>query len=160
MKPIVSAIVAQSENRAIGRDNKLLWHISEDLKYFRRMTTGKPVIMGRKTYESIGKPLPNRLNIVVSRNGFKADGVESAASVAEAIEIAKKSNPPEIMIIGGAQIYEQAMNLCDRLYVTQVHANIEGDAFFPQIDQKIWRETSAEQHEGDPAYTFKIFDHS
>ena len=148
---IVSAIAAMSENRAIGRGNALPWHIPEDLKYFKRMTMGKPVIMGRKTFESINsKPLPKRLNIVISRSRLLADGIIWMSNVADAIKLAKKeaqaTGQNEIMIVGGAQIYREAMPMTDRLYLTVIHRTIEGDAYFPDFDQNEWRETARENH--------------
>ncbi|HEY8191130.1 MAG TPA: dihydrofolate reductase [Alphaproteobacteria bacterium] len=148
---IVSAIAAMSENRAIGREGALPWHIPEDLKYFKRMTLGKPVIMGRKTFESIGsKPLPKRLNIVISRSRLLADGIGWAATVEDAIKLAKKeaqaTGQNEIMIVGGAQIYREAMPLTDRLYLTVIHRTVEGDAYFPDFDQSEWRETARDNH--------------
>lgn len=140
-------IVAISDNNAIGKDNALLWHISEDLKFFKRTTMGCPVIMGRKTFESIGRPLPKRLNIVVSR-GFQApEGVVSVCSLEEAYKAARMSqascegNPSRCFIIGGGQIYSQAMPHMDRLIVTHVHTIIEdADTFFPPIDPAEWKE--------------------
>ena len=128
-------IVAIADNNAIGKDNALLWHISEDLKFFKRTTSGSPVIMGRKTFESIGRPLPKRTNIVVSR-GFEApEGVVVVPSLEEAYKAADS----RCFIIGGGQIYAQAMQDADRLIVTHVHTAIEdADTFFPQIDPSVW----------------------
>jgi dihydrofolate reductase len=147
----VSAIAAMSENRVIGRDGALPWHIPEDLKYFKRMTLGKPVIMGRKTFESIGsKPLPKRPNIVISRSRLRAEGIVWAATVADALTLAKKeaqaTGQDEVMIVGGAQIYREAMPMTDRLYLTVIHRTIEGDAYFPDFDQSEWREIARENH--------------
>lgn len=150
-----------SENRVIGRQGGLPWHIPEDLKYFKRMTLGKPVIMGRKTFESIGsKPLPKRLNIIISRGRLLAEGVAWAATIADAVRMAKeeaiKSGQKEIMICGGGQIYADAMPFTDRLYLTLIHQNIvNGDAFFPEIDESAWRETARENHDG---YSFITMD--
>ena len=153
------AIVAQSENRVIGRGNKMPWHIPEDFRHFKSVTMGKPVIMGRKTFESIGKPLPGRGNIVVSRS-FSAEGVEVRSSLEEALalakEIAGRDGVDEIMIIGGGQIYEQALPITDRVYLTEVHQVIaDGDAFFPALNKNEWRETTRADHEG---YSFITLD--
>lgn len=153
---IVSAIAAMSENRAIGRAGALPWHIPEDLKYFKRMTLGKPVIMGRKTFDSIGgRPLPKRPNIVISRSRLLADGIVWAATVTDAVRLAKETaratGQGEIMIVGGAQIYREAMPLTDRLYLTVIHRTVEGDAYFPDFDQNEWRETARENY---PEFSF------
>ena len=133
-------IVAISDNNAIGRDNALLWHISEDLKFFRRTTSGHPVIMGRKTFESIGRPLPKRTNIVVSRGSEAPEGTLLASSLEEAFNLAEGQVPVRCFVIGGGQIYSQALELADRLVVTHVHTVIENaDTFFPEIDSQVWR---------------------
>ncbi len=153
---IISMIAAiGEENRVLGKDNKLLWSIPEDMKFFREMTRGHPVIMGRKTFESMGKPLPNRTNIVVTRDEkFKAEGVVVANSIEQALVIARSEatkqssvssgiasdpassrNDEEIFIIGGGQIYTQGIKLADRLYLTIVQGNYEGDAFFPDYSE-------------------------
>lgn len=158
---IVCAIAAMSENRVIGRGGELPWHIPEDLKHFKKLTLGKPVIMGRKTFESIGgKPLPKRLNIVVSRSNLLAGGIVRAATVEDAIALARKeaqaSGQNEIMIVGGGQIYAEAMPFTDRLYLTLIHQNIvNGDAFFPALDESAWRETARENRDG---YSFITMD--
>lgn len=135
-----SIIVAIAENNAIGRNNELLWHISEDLKFFKKQTLGCPVIMGRKTFESIGRPLPKRLNIVVSGRGYEApDGVVVADSLDKAFELAEAEDSQKCFVIGGGQIYAQAMDMVDELVVTHVHTIIEdADTFFPEIDPKKW----------------------
>lgn len=146
-------IVAISDNNAIGRDNALLWHISEDLKFFRRTTVGCPVIMGRKTYESIGRPLPKRTNIVVSRGSEAPDGTLLAHSLEEAFALAETAaeSAERCFVIGGGQIYAQALQLADRLIVTHVHTMIDGaDTFFPQIDPLVWREESRSEIMTDP----------
>jgi dihydrofolate reductase len=142
-------IVAQSSNRVIGRDNKLPWYLPGDLKYFKQATMGKPIIMGRKTFESIGKPLPGRLNIVISRDAsFTAQGIKVVMSLPEAIELAESQalidGVDEAMIIGGAQIYALALPEVERLYITQVHADIEGDAYFPEFNRSQWTELGRE----------------
>ncbi|PIR97742.1 MAG: hypothetical protein COT89_03130 [Candidatus Colwellbacteria bacterium CG10_big_fil_rev_8_21_14_0_10_42_22] len=129
----VSIIAAISkEKRALGKDNQLLWNISEDLKRFKRITLGHPIIMGRKTYESIGRPLPGRTNIVVSKNkGFKAEGCLIFGSLEEAIDEAKRLDIDEIFIIGGGEIYKQTLPLADKLYLTLVEDEMEADTYFP-----------------------------
>ncbi len=139
-------IVAVADNNAIGRDNALLWHISDDMKFFRRQTVGCPVIMGRKTFESIGRPLPKRVNIVISRGYSTADEVAVVGSLKEAYEVAEATNLERCYVIGGGQIYAQAMEDADRLVVTHVHTVIEdADTFFPPIDPSVW--TVAERSE-------------
>ena len=131
-KPIVSIIAALSENNAIGKENKLLWHIPADLKRFKTITSGHPVIMGRKTYESIGRLLPNRLNIIVTRDpSFTVMGGVVTSSLDTGIERASKEDIDEVFIIGGGQIYSQGIKRADKLYLTLIHTNIEGDTFFP-----------------------------
>lgn len=146
----LALIWAMSRNRVIGRNNALPWHLSEDLKYFKRVTMGKPVIMGRKTWESIGRPLPGRTNIVITRNPDYAvpDGVRVVTSLDAAIDLAEKicliEGMDEAIVMGGAEIYAQALPKADRLYLTQVHADIHGDAFFPEIDLEQWQELGRE----------------
>ena len=160
-------IAALAENRVVGIDNRLPWHLPEDLKYFKRITTGKAIIMGRKTYESIGRPLPNRTNIVISRNSdFRAEGVKVVASLDAAINLATDVNASngvqEVMIIGGASIYEAALPEAERLYITHVHAEVEGDAYFPAVNFKLWSEVTREDHEASDnnpyGYSFVVYD--
>ena len=144
-------IVAIADNNAIGRDNALLWHISEDLKFFKRTTLGCPVIMGRKTFESIGRALPGRVNIVISRGFDTGEDVEVVSSLEEAFATAASTNLEKCFVMGGGQIYSQAMQFADRLIVTHVHAVIEGaDTFFPQIDPLVWKEDSRSEMMTDP----------
>lgn len=150
----VAIIVAQSTNRVIGIENTLPWHLPEDLKYFKSVTMGKPILMGRKTYESIGRPLPGRENIVITRQkDWQAEGVTAVHSLADAIErgvgAAEVARASEVMIIGGAEIYREAMALAETLYITEVNAEIEGDAHFPGISGADWREV--ERSETFPA---------
>jgi dihydrofolate reductase len=153
-------IVAMAQNRCIGLDNKMPWHIRDDLKRFKDLTMGHPVIMGRKTYESIlgylGKPLPGRTNIVISKNGFEnLHEVPVFSDLESAIAYGQKIAKSKVFIIGGAQIYSQAISLADILYLTQIHKPIEGDAFFPEIDQNNWTETAREDHlSHDPPFSF------
>ncbi len=151
-RPDVALIVAQASNRVIGRNNQLPWHLPADLRHFKRVTMGKPIIMGRKTFESIGRPLPGRLNIVISRQpGWAAPGVRSAGSLAQAIALAAAEAPLEIMVIGGAQVYAEALPLAARIYLTEVHHACAGDAWFPLLDAADWVEATREEHpaEGD-----------
>lgn len=140
-KPIISIIAAISENRAIGKSNKLLWHISKDMQRFKQLTLRHPVIMGRTTFASLGKLLPERLNIIVTRDkNYQADGCIIAHSLEEAIDIAKSSfakatKDKEIFIIGGGQIYEQGIKFADKLYLTIVKGNFEADTFFPDYSR-------------------------
>jgi dihydrofolate reductase len=164
-KPLVSLIVARSRNGVIGRDGALPWHLSADLKHFKRQTVGKPVVMGRKTFDSIGKPLPGRHNIVVTRNAdWKFAGVTVVPNIAEAIAAAGldlKIRAPEIMIIGGADIYAQCLQFADRLYLTDVQVEIAGDAFFPPLDETIWRETARVDYAAgaeQPAFSFRLLE--
>ena len=132
-------IVAIADNNAIGKDNELLWHISEDLKFFKRQTLGWPVIMGRKTFESIGRALPGRVNIVISRGFSTGEEVAVAGSLEEAFKIAESTNLEKCFVMGGGQIYSQALQKADRLVVTHVHTVIEdADTFFPPIDPEVW----------------------
>nr|WP_010131800.1 dihydrofolate reductase [Microbulbifer agarilyticus] len=145
-KTPIAMIVAMARNGAIGRENTLPWRISGDLQFFKRTTLGKPVVMGRKTFESIGRPLPGRQNIVITRNSaWAAEGVEVVSSLEAAIALAdtaaQQAGLAELMVIGGAEIYRQALPLAQRLYVTEVDAEVAGDAFFPDID-KTWKEVS------------------
>lgn len=152
-------IVAIADNNAIGRDNALLWHISEDLKFFKRTTTGCPVIMGRKTFESIGRPLPKRVNIVISRAYETADEVAVVGSLDAAYEVAEATNLERCYVIGGGQIYAQAMEHADRLVVTHVHTVIEdADTFFPPIDPSVWNvaERSEMYHDEESDFDFEF----
>lgn len=147
----LALVVAMANNRAIGKDNQLLWHLPEDLQYFKRITMGKPMIMGRKTFESIGRPLPGRLNIVVTRQtDWQHAGTVVAHSIEEAQRIAQGQaeidQANEIMLIGGAELYASAIKFSDRIYLTRVDTEIQGDAFFPEIDEKVWKETHREEH--------------
>lgn len=146
---IVSLIVAVAENGVIGRDGKLPWHLSSDLKTFRRLTMGKPIIMGRRTYDSIGKPLDGRDNIVVTRDPFfEVPGVSACGSIGDALTLArvlaKTGGADEIMVIGGADIFAGTMPIAERIYFTRVHASPEGDRHFPTPDKNEWREVSRE----------------
>lgn len=154
---IVSVVVAIAENNAIGKDNQLLWHLPADLKHFKEITTGHTIIMGRKTYDSIGKPLPNRRNIVITRTqGLQIPGTEVKGNIEDALALCKGEE--EVFIIGGAELYRSTMNIIDRIYLTRVHEHYAADAFFPEIDFSRWEETNVEKHLPDEknrvAYTF------
>jgi dihydrofolate reductase len=140
--PVLSLIVAVSDNGVIGREGGLPWRLPEDLKWFKARTMGKPIIMGRKTWESFPKrPLPGRTNIIVTRQAsYVAPDAVVAPSLDAALDLARRENPDEIMIIGGAQLYAQALGLVTRIYLTQVAITVEGDAFFPAFDRSAWRE--------------------
>jgi dihydrofolate reductase len=157
----LAVIVAQSENRVIGCENRLPWRLPEDLRYFKQVTMGKPIIMGRKTFESIGRPLPGRDNIVITRDpGWRAEGVTVVRSPAAALERLCQAEPAvkEAMVIGGAEIYRQMLPQAERLYLTQVHAQVEGDALFPELVQDEWCEVSREDHpaSGDNPYPYSF----
>ncbi|MEO8314770.1 MAG: dihydrofolate reductase [Pseudomonadota bacterium] len=141
------AVVAASDNDVIGRDNALPWHQPADLAYFKRVTMGKPILMGRKTWESIGKPLPGRRNIVLSRSGFAAPGADVVRTLDEACELA--ADAPEMMVIGGAMIFELAMPRMDHIHLTRVHCVIPGDVFLPKLKSDEWREVRREERPAD-----------
>ena len=160
-RPDIVLVVARADNRVIGKDGAMPWHLSEDLKRFKRITVGKPVIMGRKTFESIGKPLPGRHNIVLTRQpGWRAEGVPVVPNLAEAIAAAgldPRTRADAIMVVGGAEIYAQALPFATRIELTEIHAAPDGDTYFPQLDPARWRETFREAHpagETHPAYDF------
>lgn len=156
----VSLIAALSENNVIGKDNELPWHISADLRRFKELTTGHPIIMGRKTYESLPtKPLPNRTNIILSRDPeYDPPGAERHITMSSAFAKAKEMHE-EIFVIGGAEIYEQTLPLATRLYLTLVHQNVDGDAFFPSLPEGDFVEVAREEHaDHDPPFTFLTYD--
>ena len=163
----VSLIVALSQNHVIGRNNKLPWYLPNDLKYFKQVTMGLPIIMGRKTFESIGKPLPGRTNIVITRNPeWTAEGVRAVTSLDEALSLAESvaeiDGRDEVMVIGGDQIYRLVMPSVDRLYLTQVHAQVDGDAYFPEFDRDAWKEIGREDYESSETnpydYSFTVLE--
>ena len=155
----LTIVVATDSRRGIGIHNKLPWHLPEDLAFFKRITSGHPIIMGRKTFESIGRPLPNRRNIVITRNpGWKHEGVETAASLAEASAL---TGDTETFIIGGAQIYAEALPSTQRLIVTEIGKTFDCDAFFPQVDPAVWKEISRETHHSEANgfdYAFVVYE--
>lgn len=161
LKLMINIVVAKASNNVIGAKNNLIWHLPNDLKHFKNLTTGHPIIMGRKTFESLGRPLPNRTNIVVTRDlNWNADGIVKVNSLANALEEARKIND-EIDIIGGGNIYKQAMEFTDVLYVTEVHYEFDGDTYFPEIDLDEWEEVKREDFKKDEkhpyAYSFVTY---
>lgn len=158
---MISIIAAVSANNVIGTDGDLPWRLPADLARFKRLTMGKPIVMGRLTWDSIGRPLPGRQNIVLTRQTeFSADGCDIVASPAEALAVAGKAD--EVMVIGGGQIYDLFLSKASRLYVTRVHAEIDGDAYFPEIDDAMWMLSGTEAHAVDDenqfAFDFTIYD--
>jgi dihydrofolate reductase len=159
----ISLIAAMAKNRTIGQGGGMPWHLPEDLAYFKKTTLGKPVLMGRKTYSSIGRPLPGRLNIVITRDDtLSIDGVQVTTGLQAAIEIAQKQDVEEIMVIGGGQIYAEALELADRVYLTEIQADIDGDTVFPDLPKSQWREVSRENAKNEnldlPKLRFVILD--
>lgn len=151
---MINLIVAKASNNVIGAKNDLIWHLPNDLKHFKNLTSGHPIIMGRKTFESLGRPLPNRTNIVVTRDkDWQAENIEKEFSLEKAIESAKKINE-DIYIIGGGNIYKQAMEFADVLYITEVHHEFEGDTYFPEIDEEIWEEVARENFMKDEKHPY------
>lgn len=144
---IVSDVVAISENHVIGKDNKLLWYLPNDLKHFKEITTGQTIIMGRKTYESVGKPLPKRRNIIITRQNITIEGCEVVNSIEAALALC--AGEEEVFIVGGAEIYKLSLHLTDRIYLTVVHKQFDGDSFFPEINKQEWKEISREDHQPD-----------
>jgi dihydrofolate reductase len=154
---MTTIVVAMGEKNEIGADNKLLWHLPKDLKHFKDLTSGHPVIMGRKTYESIGKALPNRTNIVISRKkDWFQEGILIVGSIKEALKFAKKIDE-EVFIIGGGNIYEQTMEKADKLEVTLVKTELKADTYFPKIDPKVWKKTNEIFHEKDEKNEFDFY---
>jgi dihydrofolate reductase len=161
----IALIVAASQNHVIGLDNQLPWHLPEDLQYFKAVTMGKPILMGRKTYDSIGRPLPGRVNIVLTRDtNWTAQGVEVVnnldAAIAASEKACKAADVDELMIIGGEQIYRKFLPVANKLYLTKVEAEIEGDAYFPVIDSNQWRQVAEKIPEkvGNYSYRFVVLE--
>ena len=160
---ILSAIVATAKNNVIGKNNQIPWYLPADLKYFKRVTTGHHVIMGRKCYESIGRPLPNRTNIVITRDAFFiSSNCLIARNIKEALEIAFDNEEKEAFIIGGGEIYNQTQEFWDKLYITEVDLEVEGDVFFPSVDLQDWTLMDKQCHQKDDKnefdYCFKVYD--
>ncbi len=149
-KPVLSAIAATAAGRVIGKDNKMPWHLPADLKHFKNLTSGHPVLMGRRTYESIGKPLPNRTNIIMTRDiNYSAPDCIIVNSVETAVSMANELDMDEIFVIGGAEVYRQLLPQIQRVYLTEIHHHFDGDAFFPELHAKEWKEVSREPHQAD-----------
>ena len=147
-KPLISLIVAMANNRVIGKDNQMPWHLPADLRHFKAVTLGKPIIMGRKTYESIGRPLPGRKNIVISRNAdYRLEGCETACSLEEALDLV--NDVEEVMIIGGGFLYAQTLPQADRLYLTFIDLDVDGDTWFPEFEHLSLKEVKREKHHKD-----------
>lgn len=156
--PRISLIAAMTDRRIIGHDGGMPWHLPDDLRHFKALTMGKPVLMGRKTFESIGRPLPGRRNIVISRKGVPdMAGIEVAGSLEEALARADDGTTEEIMVIGGGEIYRLALPRAERIYLTHIEIDAPGDTVFPEIDPRIWHEVARVSHparDGRPAYSF------
>ena len=153
--PELSLVAAVAENGVIGRGRAMPWHLPADLAHFKRVTLGKPIVMGRRTYEAIGRPLPGRRNIVVTRSpGFVGAGVESAAGLTEAIALTR--DVEEIMVIGGGELYAAALPIACRIYLTRVHAAVAGDTHFPEFDPAEWEEVAREERAADEKNAFAL----
>ena len=157
----ITLVVAVADNGVIGRDNALPWHLPDDLKRFKRLTLGKPIVMGRKTFESIGKPLPGRQNIVVTRDtNYHREGVTVVHDADAALHAA--GDAPEVMVIGGAELFRTLLPRASRLHLTRVHGNIEGDVFWPAPDDRQWRVVERESHSADERHvwpmTFEVWE--
>lgn len=153
----ISLIVAAATDNAIGKNNQLLWHLPNDLKFFKNMTWGMPVVMGRKTFEALsGEPLPGRINIIVTRQpDFKKENVVVVNNVKDALFLAEQHHYAEVLIAGGGEIYKETITLADRIYLTRVHATFEGaDAFFPEVDTRKWHMTSNQDFSADTKHAF------
>ncbi len=154
---IVSIIAAMAGNRVIGTENRLPWKLSEDLMHFRKLTMGHHILMGRKTFESIGKPLPGRTSVVISRNPeISFPGVGMAGSMEEALALC--GGDDEVFVVGGGEIYRQAMEFADRIHLTEIMRDFAGDAHFPRIDPLIWREVSRDVRRGEFEYHFAVYE--
>ncbi len=151
----ISLLVAASTNNAIGKNGQLLWHLPNDLKYFKNLTWAMVVVMGRKTFEAVNKPLPGRVNIVITtQDGWKADGAWGAKDINEALKQAASTNCKEIFIIGGGEIYKQTMAIADRIYITRVHAELDGDTFFPVIENDTWELVRKDDFNADEKHAY------
>ena len=157
---IISIIAALSRNRVIGKNNDLPWHLPDDMKYFMQTTKGHYVIMGRKNYESIPekfRPLPNRTNIVITgQKNFRAPGCKVVSSLDEALDIPRQANQQEVFVIGGSKVYNESLAKADRLYLTEIHAEINGDIYFPEIDWRLWSEKKRIKHTDDSRHAFSF----
>jgi dihydrofolate reductase len=162
----LALIAAMARNRVIGRDNAMPWHLPEDLRYFKAKTLGKPIVMGRKTFDSLGRPLPGRTNIVVSRQAdLKLDGAQVFASIDDALNAARQQaqadGVDEVMVIGGDNLYRQTLERADRIYLTRIDSEPEGDAWFPDFDEQAWTlasERAVAAGEGYPAHAYQVLE--
>ncbi|MEE9309468.1 MAG: type 3 dihydrofolate reductase [Cocleimonas sp.] len=159
----LSMIAAMGKNRVIGKDNDMPWHLPADLQHFKKTTLGSPIIMGRKTYDSIGRPLPGRLNIILSRNTkLEIEGCSVVNSLDKALDLARQTDATEIFITGGAHLYDTFLEEADRLYITLIDEEFEGDTYFPDYTQLNWKEVAKEDHTADDknphAYSFVTLD--
>ena len=152
----ISCIVAADSNNGIGKNNQLLCHLPADLKYFKNLTTHHAILMGRKTFDSIGKPLPNRTNIIVSRSDLNIEGTYCFNSIDEGISFAKSQNETELFIIGGDSIYKQSMDVLNTVYLTRIHHSFEADAFFPALQEEYWQLNQNEFHAADEKNKFEF----
>lgn len=160
---IISTIVATAKNNVIGRNNDIPWYLPADLKYFKKVTLNHHIVMGRKCFQSIGRPLPKRTNVIITRNPFfVASNALIVNSIEEALKLAKENGEEEVFIIGGGQVYELTKHLWDRIYLTEVDLEVDGDVYFPKLDPKKWKEVSSEKHQADEKneydYTFKVLE--
>lgn len=160
---IISLVVAAANNNAIGKNNQLLWHLPNDMKYFKNVTWGMPVVMGRKTFESLGKPLAGRKNIVLTKQeGWKAEGVVAVKEFKDALFLVKEMDVKEVMVIGGGEIYRSVFDRANRIHMTRVDAEFEADTFFPVIDPKVWRLVSQKNYEANAKhaynYSFQVWE--
>lgn len=163
MTPLrLSILVAMAKNRVIGRDNRLPWHLPADLKHFKFLTMGQTIVMGRKTYESIGKPLPGRANIVITRQtDYEIPGAVVVNSLEDALLVCEETSTTdtENFIIGGEKLYQQTIKICQRMYITEIQSNFDGDVFFPEFNPGDWEETQRDKHvEGNLEYHFVVLD--
>ncbi|MEI8385250.1 MAG: dihydrofolate reductase [Nitrosomonadaceae bacterium] len=163
--PHLSILVAMAKNRVIGKNNTLPWQLPPDLKRFKQLTMGHHIVMGRKTYESIGRPLPGRTSIIITRQtDYQAPGAIVVASIDQALKVSSEGQEidQEIFVIGGAEIYQQALELCQRIYITEIQQEFDGDTLFPELNQQEWREISREKHRlndgGGFEYHFVVLD--
>ena len=162
---IISLVVAAANNNAIGKNNQLLWHLPNDMKYFKNVTWGMPVVMGRKTFESLGKPLAGRKNIVLTKQeGWKADGVVAVKDFNDALFLVKEMDVKEVMVIGGGEIYRSVFEKANRIHMTRVDAEFEADTFVPVIDPKVWKLVSRKNYQADAKhaynYSFQVWERS
>lgn len=160
---IISQIVAVAENKVIGKDNDLIWRLPADLRYFKETTSGHHILMGRKNYESIGRPLPNRTSVIITRNkDYQAEGCIVVNSIEEALKVAKANGETEAFIIGGGEIYKSSLQQTDKIYYTEIHETFDGDTFYPELDKTTWKETAREKHLKDEKnpydYSFVVYE--